>query len=121
MIVELAGFVQPASFRRLARRGDIVLQTANPQDLDAAAQPGQPRISDDSSFQALQGLVAIAKNATAAHVERIVAGLRKVSPDDPGPEDPEQDDRNQDGADPDVGPLDDIEQGDLDPEDDQQR
>ncbi len=61
MVVELAGFVQPASFRRLARRRDIVLKTANPQDLDAAAQPGQPRVSDDRSFQALQCLVAIAK------------------------------------------------------------
>ena len=79
MIVELAGFVQPASFRRLARRGDIVLQTANPQDLDAAAQPGQPRVGDDSSFQALQGLVAIAqteKRFSAADQCRRVTRIR---------------------------------------------
>lgn len=43
-----------------------------------------------------ESLVSIAKNATAAHVERIVAGLRKVSPDEPSPEDPEPGDPDPD-------------------------
>lgn len=54
-----------------------------------------------------ESLVSIAKNATAAHVERIVAGLRKVSPDEPSPEDPEpgdpDPDEDQQPADPAAG------------------
>ena len=63
---------EPPGVRRLARGIDVVLETAKPEDVDAAAERRQLRVGGDGGLEAAERLLALAdfKQRFAAPGER---------------------------------------------------